>query len=426
MISFSILSILIIFILTKRQTRLDLIYSPAIFPLFFIFSTYIISPILYHFDISVYKLWLKNYNQHFFTVNYQVLALFIIFLIFLVFGVNYKLRKRKITVPRLGLLKSSGQLFLFISILVLIPLINISDYFMFEFDRSKAIEIINVEGFGKQLLFIPVLTISLIFILKDKANTWKKIFGYIIIYIALIPFFAITSGRGTLLFPLILIIFTFIVGIKRIPKVFLLPIVIGSMLLVVWLGSLRMNETLDTSVDNGSSMALISISDTFSRFDSTYAGLSTLVNEDWPLLFGSTYFYGLFQVFPPSIIDLRDKTVTQYLAKAIHNDKELDIPSGIASSLIFESYANFGVLGIIFFGFLSGQYLALIVAFYHSKIFEYRVLATVLAWINPLTYSFALYFYDIVYKIFFPIALLYFGSAFFAYYKGKNEDNSLS
>ncbi len=405
MIAFSLISLFIFFQKGNYQLLLKLIKTPLVFPIVFIFITFLISPILYYYDLSYFKFWLGKFNKHFFSVNYQVFLIFLVFLVCFFVGFKFKLTK-SITLPKLEISKYSAGIGILISVLLLIYMVG-GNIFNYSFNRKIAVGYVNQSGFGRYLLFIPLLTFSLPIFLKtfQKYKPRNFILVSVMIYLLLVPFFGISSGRGTLLFPIIMIVF---VNFNLIEKLSVLKIVMYSFILIILmigLDGIRSGKSFISGLEN-STLVFINISDAFSRFDSTYAGLSTFVNEDWDFLYGQSYFYGLFQIFPPNMINYRDLTITPFLAKAIHNDIYFNIPSGIASSIIFESYVNFGFLGTIFSGIFTGYYFRLSYKLFHSKYLEYKVLAFHLAWMNPFGVSFALFFYDLFYKIIFPIVAL--------------------
>lgn len=323
----------------------------------------------------------------------------------MIIGLKFRLSK-PIFLRKISIEPNSAGIAIFISVCLLIYMTK-GDIFNNIFNRKIAETYIEQSGFGRYLLFLPVLTFSLpIFILKfRKYNQKTYILFSLLLYLILIPFFGITSGRGTLLFPLIMIFF---VNFNYIHKLSFSKILILSfcfVILMIGLAGIRLGDSFSASIEN-TSLVFITISDAFSRFDSTYASLSTFINEDWNFINGQTYLYGLFQVFPPSILDFRDLTITPYLAKAIYNDIYFDIPSGIASSIIFESYVNLGLFGTIISGILTGYYYRLCYKLYNFNSIEYKVLSFHMAWMNPFGLSFALFFYDVVYKILFPILFL--------------------
>lgn len=405
MLIFSFASLIIIFSLFGSQLIKKLFRSPLVFPFIFLFTTYIISPVLYHFDLSWFKFWLISYNEHFYTLNYKVFFIFIIYLIFMIIGLKFRLSK-SISLPKIRIAPNSAGIAIFISVCLLIYMSK-GDIFNNIFSRELAVTYINESGFGRYLLFIPLISFSFpIYLMKFRKFKRKYYFFIsVFLYLLLVPFFGITSGRGSLLFPLIMVFF---VNFNYISKLSFNKILILSFLfviLMIGLAGLRMGDSFSGSLEN-TSLVFATISDAFSRFDSTYAALSAFINEDWDLIFGQSYFYGLFQIFPPSFISFRDLTITPFLAKAIHNDIYFDIPSGTASSIIFESYVNLGLFGTIISGILTGYYYRVCYKLYNFNSIEYKVLSFHMAWMNPFGLSFALFFYDIVYKILFPFLFL--------------------
>lgn len=405
MLLFSFVSLIIFFGLFKLQLIKKLFRTPLVFPFIFLFTTFIVSPVLYYFDLSWFKYWLMSYNEHFYTINYKVFFIFIIYLIFTIIGLKFRLSK-PMSFPKIGIGSNTAGFAILISVFLLIYMSS-GDIFNNIFSRELAVTYINESGFGRYLLFTPLLSFAFpIFLTKFRKFKMKHyILISVFLYLLLIPFFGITSGRGSLLFPLIMVFF---VNFNYISKLSFSKILILSFLfviLMIGLAGLRMGDSFSGSLEN-TSLVFVTISDAFSRFDSTYAALSAFINEDWDLIFGQSYFYGLFQVFPPSIINFRDLTITPFLAKAMHNDVYYDIPSGTASSIIFESYVNFGIIGTIISGILTGYYYRLSYKLYNFNRIEYKVLSFHMIWMNPFSLSFALFFNDIVYKILFPLIFL--------------------
>ena len=176
MLIFSFASLIIIFSLFGTQLIKKLFRSPLVFPFIFLFTTYIISPVLYHFDLSWFKFWLISYNEHFYTLNYKVFFIFIIYLIFMIIGLKFRLSK-SISLPKIGISPNSAGVAIFISVCLLIYMSK-GDIFSNIFSRELAVTYINESGFGRYLLFIPLISFSFpIYLMKFRKFKVIKIFN---------------------------------------------------------------------------------------------------------------------------------------------------------------------------------------------------------------------------------------------------------
>lgn len=337
-----------------------------IFSMFFI--TIIVSPpVLYTYG-SLITNWILNYNSQFWDYFDYTLILWDLSFVAYAIGLTSSGNRSKninalIAVEEKDVNNAmlySGILLILIGVAALsIGAGSFGSLLAIKGQRELAVELINVSGKGRYLLWSPCIPygaclVWFYFFKRYHLDRKKALIIAIALYIPFIPFYSYTSGRATTLIPLIMLITLYYKYCYRFPLWWLIIALIPlPSLLGVW-ALYRLHGFSFSTDETIVRLGIQVVMDSFSRLDVSIAAIAGFIEGDLPYFYGQTILAALTHPLPSWIIDHSAEGGTMAMAKAIFVDISWDEPSGMATPLMIEGYLNFGLLGVILLMFCLG------------------------------------------------------------------------
>lgn len=177
----------------------------------------------------------------------------------------------------------------------------------------------------------------------------KKDFFLLLVLILVIFLAFFTGSRGTIFFTLFGGIIIYLIGLKKkLNLKYLTILIIISFIVLSYMGTLRSGKEYESNSD----FFLFSL-----LFGNNFSDLRDfawiLSYWDKTFLYGKSYLAALISFIPSSLIEFRQHyNIAAYTNDFLGFDSRLH--PGLRPVIFGESYLNFGIVGVIFIGFIGG------------------------------------------------------------------------
>lgn len=229
------------------------------------------------------------------------------------------------------------------------------------------------------------------------------LFLAVVLYLPLFPFYLYSSGRGRTLLPFILLLALYSRFVRRVRFWWIL---VGMLVLLPLLASwsLYRRGTADFNLAEGSVAEVVAAD--FSRYDVGVVALAGFREGRLPYYLGST-FEPAVTSWLPGYLGRGGTEGTGAMAQAMAGSTAYDIPSSYATSIVTESYLNFGLVGVTVLPFLLGLAATALDRLAASRSILTTLFGMALALKIPFGSSFVIASSQVVWAVGLPFATLY-------------------
>ncbi len=266
-------------------------------------------------------------------------------------------------------------------------------------------------GNGRYLVWLNLTPAGTVLLWYYCYKRWKlgrlsALFLVFALYGALLPFYSYTGGRGAALFPLALLLIVYYRSCFRFSWAWvILGLVILLPILALW-RDYRIEGAIPARTESDAFSTVI-LGD-LSRLDVSLAAVGGASERQFPLFYGESLLAAVEHVIPEWMIGRQFNGGTMLMAKAMHGDKNYNLPSPKASPVMIEGYLNFGIPGIILFMGLLGVLVRRVERLYETRDILTFIFGVSFSFMLPFGASLELHASQIVWRAVFPLGVFIF------------------